>query len=64
MRKIIDEAYEKAKSLLLENRDKLDLLAGRLIDKETLYESEVSELLGLKAGKEKEEDKSGEKDAS
>ena len=57
VRKIIDEAYEKAKSLLIENRDKLDLLAGKLIDKETLYESEVTELLGLKAQKDEESGK-------
>ena len=44
--KIIDECYDRAKKLLIENRDKLDMLAVRLIEKETLYENEVSGMLG------------------
>lgn len=52
VKKIIDECYEKANSLLIDNRDKLDLLAAALIEKETLYENEVSELLGLERKRE------------
>lgn len=46
VKKIIDECYAIAKKKLLENKDKLDLLAKRLIEKETLDEGEVRELLG------------------
>ncbi|KJJ83434.1 membrane protease FtsH catalytic subunit [Candidatus Omnitrophus magneticus] len=44
---IIDSCYKTAKGHLLENKDKLDLLAKTLVDKETLDEKEVRELLGL-----------------
>ncbi|MCL4380015.1 ATP-dependent zinc metalloprotease FtsH [Candidatus Dependentiae bacterium] len=44
---IIDEAYAQAKQLLIDNRTKLDLLALTLLDKQTMYASEVYELLGL-----------------
>ena len=33
--------------LLKDNRDKLDLLAQALLEKETLYASDVYELLGI-----------------
>lgn len=47
VKKIIDECYGIAKSKLTENKDKLDLLAKRLMEKETLDEAEVRELLGF-----------------
>jgi cell division protease FtsH len=47
VRIIIDGCYDRAKTLLTKNRDKLDILAGKLMEKETLYEMEVTELLGL-----------------
>jgi cell division protease FtsH len=46
--KIISSCYEKAEGLLLKNRKKLDLLAGKLLEKETLLAEEVYELLGIK----------------
>ena len=33
---LVHESYEKAKKLLLDHRDKMDLLARRLIEKETI----------------------------
>jgi hypothetical protein len=36
-----------AKNKLLENKDKLDLLAKKLIEKESLDEAEVKVLLGF-----------------
>jgi cell division protease FtsH len=45
--KILDEQYERAKKLLVENRDKLDKLALALLDKETMYAAEIYELLGI-----------------
>jgi len=47
IQKIIGTAYEKAVTLLTNNRDKLDLLAQKLLDKETLYAAEVYELLDI-----------------
>jgi len=42
--RIIHEAYEKARSILVENRDKLELLTKALLEWETLDGSEVEEL--------------------
>lgn len=44
---IVDSCYNDAMSKLSANKDKLDLLAAKLIEKETLYENEVAELLGF-----------------
>lgn len=47
VKQIIDTCYRKTKDLLVENRDKLDLLATTLLEKETMYASEIYELLGI-----------------
>ncbi|MGB2651565.1 MAG: ATP-dependent zinc metalloprotease FtsH [Candidatus Omnitrophota bacterium] len=47
VKKIVDQCYEIAKTKLTENKDKLALLANKLIEKETMDESEVKELLGF-----------------
>ncbi len=47
IRRILTTNYEKVMDLLRKNRDKLDLLANKLLEKETLYASEIYELLGL-----------------
>ncbi len=44
---IVHEAYERAKSLLLEHRDKLEALAKRLIEKETLDIEEARAFLNI-----------------
>lgn len=46
---IIDHCYAKAKKLLLENRDKLELLAKTLLEKELLSAEEMYALLGMQA---------------
>ncbi len=48
VRRIIDESYKNAQQLLESNRDKLNLLAQALLEKETMYASEIYELLGIK----------------
>lgn len=48
VKKIVNECYDTAKNKLLENKDKLDLLATELMKKETMDENEVRKLLGLK----------------
>jgi len=47
VQKIMDESYQNTMKLLTENRDKLDLLAQTLFEKETLYADEIYELLGI-----------------
>ena len=44
IRKIISERYEKAKKIISENRDLLDLIATTLIEKETLNREEIEHL--------------------
>ncbi len=45
--RIIKECYEKTRTLLIENRDKLELLAKKLEEEELLEGEQVVELLGL-----------------
>ncbi len=52
VRRLVDEAYERARSILTENRSKLDLIAHTLIERETL---EKEELLALLEGRALEE---------
>lgn len=47
IRMLVDEAYSTAQRLLTENRDKLDLIANRLIEKEVIDIDETYELLGM-----------------
>ncbi|XP_018049137.1 PREDICTED: paraplegin [Atta colombica] len=46
VRRIIGEAYERTKQLLLDNKDKLDTLAEALLKKETLFYDDVEKLIG------------------
>ncbi len=55
VKKIVDSCYDTAIMLLTSNKDKLDVLAKELIEKETLSEAEVTELIGLKNGKDNKE---------
>lgn len=47
IRRILDESLTRARKLLEENRDKLELLAKTLLEKETMFASEVYALLGI-----------------
>ena len=47
IRSLVDECKQKAKKLLADNRDKLDTLANALLEQETMYASEIYELLGI-----------------
>lgn len=44
---ILDSCYKKTINLLFENREKLDTLAKALLEKETLYASEIYDILGI-----------------
>jgi cell division protease FtsH len=47
VKRIVDEAYAKAKSLLQKSIDKLKILTATLLEKEVLDGEEVKRLLGI-----------------
>ena len=46
VRELIDDVYNQAKQILLDNREKLDKLAKILIDKEVIFREDVEEIYG------------------
>ncbi|MCM8804202.1 MAG: ATP-dependent zinc metalloprotease FtsH [Candidatus Omnitrophica bacterium] len=50
IRSILEDAEKQAKEMIIKNRDKLDLLANALLEKETLTSDEIDEILGIKKG--------------
>ena len=49
VRNILDECIKDVRQILTEHRDKLDLLTKTLVEKETLDDKEIRELLGFEA---------------
>ena len=47
VRNLMNTSYEESKKILQENRQKLDILAQALIEKETLYAEEIYKLLDI-----------------
>ncbi len=45
MRRIIDEAQVKARNIVQDHRETLDVIAARLIDQETIDAAELKEIL-------------------
>jgi cell division protease FtsH len=43
--RLVEEAHDEARDILTKYRDKLDLMADRLLEKESLEKEEVSEIL-------------------
>ena len=54
VRKIISKCFENARKILRENREKLDLVAVNLLEKETLEGEEFEKLVGPKKDKKEE----------
>ena len=54
VRRYIEEAYEACRTIIVENRDKLDLLAKELLERETLSAAELEELMTKGAISEKD----------
>jgi cell division protease FtsH len=46
VRKLVDEAYERTKKLLLDKQDKLEILARELLKKEIIFQSDLEGLIG------------------
>ena len=53
VRKLIDDAYEKTKTLLSEKRGDVEKLANALLEKEVLFQSDVEALIGKRPFEEK-----------
>ncbi len=49
VRKIVNDAYERVRHMLVDNRDKLDTLVERLLEVETISSEEFLQLMGEKA---------------
>ena len=47
--KLIENQYRRAVNILTENRDKLDALAGKLLEKEVIFREDLEEIFGKRA---------------
>lgn len=63
VRRLVDEAYSTAENLLSENKDKLELLAKTLLEKESMDGRDIEDLLGFERRSESSGDESGEQSA-
>lgn len=54
VRTLVEKAYQKAKDIITQNNDKLEIIAQRLIEKEVIDIEEAKELLGMPADVQKE----------
>lgn len=52
VRKLVEQAHQSAKTILESNRDKLDLLAKLLLQKEVVYKKDFESILGERIVKE------------
>lgn len=59
VKKIVEQAYERAKTILNENREKLERLANLLLEREVIFREDLEEIFGKRpwdAEEEKEKD--------
>lgn len=54
VRKLIEKAYNRTKDLLAHNKEKLDQLAMRLLEKEVLFKEDLEEIFGKRQWEEPE----------
>jgi cell division protease FtsH len=47
---VIEKAYSKAKEILVSNREKLEVLAGELLQHEVIYKEDVEKIMGPRPG--------------
>jgi AFG3 family protein len=46
VKKVIEECYQRTKGLLVQHRDKLEIIAKELLEKEILFQSDLERLIG------------------
>ena len=58
----VEKAYQRAKTILLENKAKLEILAGRLLEKEVIFREDLEEVFGMRPYDDYEEEVNGKKE--
>lgn len=58
VRAIVESAYKRAKSILTENKDKLEKLANLLLEREVIFREDLEDIFGKRPWDTKEEHKS------
>jgi cell division protease FtsH len=48
VKKMIDNAYERTKKILSENKEKLSVLANKLLEKEVIFKEDLEEIFGIR----------------
>ena len=61
--KLVEYQYERAKNVLLENKEKLEKLANSLLENEVIFKSDLEEIFGERKWKSYEEEKLNEMDS-
>ena len=61
--KLVEDQYERAKNVLLENKEKLEKLANSLLENEVIFKSDLEEIFGERKWKSYEEEKLNEMDS-
>ena len=64
MSKMVEEQYDRAKRILKENKDKLELLAKKLLEKEVIFKEDLEKIFGERAWAKPEETTISNKDKS
>jgi cell division protease FtsH len=57
IRTMVEEAYDKAKTILTENREKLDALATILVEREVIFREDVENIYGKRPWDEEKTEK-------
>ena len=62
--KLVEDQYERAKKVLLKNKEKLEKLANSLLENEVIFKSDLEEIFGERKWKSYEEEKLNEMDSN
>lgn len=60
VKKLVDMAYERTKKILTENKDKLALLAAKLLEREVIFREDLEEIFGKRPFDKDEHNTAGE----
>jgi cell division protease FtsH len=55
VKEMVENAYERTKNILRDNKDKLELLANELLDKEVIFKENLEEIFGKRKWDKEEE---------